>query len=93
MKASNRNFENLSRVGSINGRNRFTVNTANSNEIGIAVTQSGSKKATTLELVVPVGRSYKGSRRAGHLMLNGRQMRELYESLREVYENGLVNNG
>jgi hypothetical protein len=93
MRATNRSFENLSRLGTFNGRNRFTVRTAESNEIGVAVTQPGSKKATTLEIVVPAERSYLGSRRAGRLVLNGHQMRELYETLRAAYETGVINNG
>jgi hypothetical protein len=93
MKIANRNFRNLAGIGTKNGRNRFTVRTATSNEVGVSITQPGSKKATTLEIMYPAARSNVGSRRAGRLVLNGRQARELYETLRAVYENGVINNG
>lgn len=90
-RTTNRSFESLSGLGTVNGHNRFTVRTAELTDIGVAVEQSGSKKATTLEIIVPARRSYRGSRRAGRVVLNGRQARELFETLRVHYETVSLN--
>lgn len=85
---SNSSYDSLSRIGSrTNPRNSVRINTAESDTLGINVEQSALKKAVSMEIVVPIRRSGKGSRRAAHLSLSGRQARELYESLQQFYSN------
>lgn len=85
-RTANRSFRSLAGLGTVNGRNRVTVHPAELTDIGVVIEQSGSKKATTLELVVPTRRSSRGSRRATRVALNGHQARELFETLRAHYE-------
>ena len=56
-----------------------------SDVIGVNIEQAAAKKAVKLELVVPIARSDRGSRRTAHLSLSGKQARELYEALSEFY--------
>lgn len=86
MKVTNRAYDSLSRLGSQNPKNMKEVSVAESSEIGVMIERKGEHKATTIEIVVPVSRSKKGSRRASLMELNGSQARELYETLREFYE-------
>ena len=82
---SNTSYDRLSNIGALNSHNRTLMRTADSTDIGVAVSRSGEKKATTLELIVPTRRSTKGSRRATFIELNGQQARDLYETLRSFY--------
>ncbi len=86
MKTTNRKFMRLAGLGTINPANSFTLPTAEVDAVGVSVTSPGSKKAVTLELLYPAPRSKVGSRRAGHILLNGHQTREIYETLRAHYE-------
>lgn len=92
MKTVNRNFRKLSRLGSKQSNLNKTMRTVDTTEIGVSVAQPGYKKATTLEIVVPTKRSFAGSRRVSRIVLNGHQMRELYETLHFAYATGVVNN-
>lgn len=85
---SNSSYETLSRIGTgANPRNSIKITTAESDIVGVNMEQSAIKKAVSMEIVVPIRRSGKGSRRAARLSLTGRQARELYESLQRFYEN------
>lgn len=83
-KTVNSSYRELSHLGHNNRGNRFNVVTSDVNQIGVAVIQSGSKKATTMRLLVP-GRTLRGSRRAAALSLNGAQARQLFETLSKHY--------
>lgn len=84
---SNTYYTSLARLGTgTNPRNGVRVTTRESaDEIGVSVEQPASKKAIRMEMVVPIRRSGRGSRRAARFTLNGRQARELYETLERFY--------
>ena len=83
---TNTHYASLARLGSgSNPRNRVLLQTAESDTIGVNLEQSASKKAVRMEMVVPITRSRKGSRRAAHIELSGRQARDLYETLYRFY--------
>lgn len=86
-KTVNSSYRALSHLGHNNRGNRFNVVSSNVPEIGVAVIQSGAKKATTVRLLVP-GRTLRGSRRAAALTLNGAQAREIYETLQKHFDLG-----
>jgi hypothetical protein len=83
---TNNSYTSLARIGTrTNPRNLVTLTTAEADTIGVNVEQAASKKAVRMEMVVPITRSRKGSRRAARLSLSGRQARELYETLDRFY--------
>lgn len=79
-------YETLNRLGSINPRNSLEFKVVETQDIGVTVETSGSKKPISAEIVVPIHRSRRGSRRAAHFRLNGTQTRRLYEALSKFYE-------
>jgi len=83
---TNNGFKQLSGLGTINGRNRINVKTADLDEIGVEIETAGSKKETLLEIFVPAKRSSNGSRRVGRFVLNGKQARALFNTLKNHYE-------
>lgn len=92
MKLVNRNYEVLCGTGSQNRKNKRVLTPTTSGKVGVSVFQPGSKKATTVEILVPVRRSTARSRRVGKLILTGRQARALYNELRNAYEFGFISN-
>lgn len=85
---TNSSYSTLSGIGTRNNpRNAVMVHTAESDTVGISVTQSASKKAVEMEMVLPIRRSSRGSRRTAYVTLSGRQAREIYESLNRFYSN------
>ena len=56
-----------------------------SRTVGVLIEQSGEKKAMHMELIVPLQRSRRDSRRTARLALNGLQARRLYEVLTKFY--------
>lgn len=83
---TNTNYTSLSAIGTRNNpRNALVIRTAESDTVGVLLSQSASKKAVQMEMIVPIQRSSRGSRRAAHLSLSGRQARELYEALGRFY--------
>lgn len=83
---TNSSYVSLSGIGTgTNSRNSVVVHTAESDTVGVAVSQSASKKAVQMEMLLPIRRSTRGSRRAARLTLSGRQAREIYEALNRFY--------
>ena len=83
---TNSNYASLSAIGTgTNSRNAVIIHTAESDTVGVQLSQSSSKKAVEMEMIVPIRRSSRGSRRAAHVTLSGRQARELYEALDKFY--------
>ena len=56
------------------------------NTVGVVVVQSGKNGSTSVGVVIPTGRTEKGSRTTFELELSGRQARQVYETLRKFYE-------
>ena len=85
---TNSSYATLSGIGTrTNPRNAVVVHTAESDTVGVAVSQTTSKKAVQMEMVLPIRRSSRGSRRAAYVTLSGRQAREIYEALSRFYSN------
>lgn len=83
---TNNSFATLARIGTgTNPRNAVVLTTAETDTVGVSLEQEASKKAVRMELVVPISRSQRGSRRAARISLSGRQARELYETLSRFY--------
>ena len=83
---NNPSYVSLSGIGTgTNPRNAVVVHTAESDTVGICVSQSAAKKAVRMEMVLPIRRSSRGSRRAAYVTLSGRQAREIYEALSRFY--------
>lgn len=86
-ETTNTSYDSLARIGSgSNPRNALVFTPTNSNDIGVSVEQPASKKAMTMEVIVPISRSKKTrSRRTARFTLNGVQARKLYETLSKFY--------
>jgi hypothetical protein len=85
-ETSNKSYTVLARIGSgTNPRNVLDFSDAPTDRIGVAVEQEAVKKAVRMELILPIRRSRKGSRRAARFTLSGKQARELYETLGRFY--------
>jgi len=86
-EVSNSSFISLARIGTgKNPKNAVMLTPATANDvIGVSVEQESSKRAVFMELIVPISRSRKGSRRAARFSLNGKQAREVYETLNKFY--------
>jgi len=85
-KATNNSFISLARIGTgTNPRNALVFTPTTSTEIGVRVEQPASKKAITMEVIVPIARSKARSRRTAWFTLNGAQARKLYETLSKFY--------
>lgn len=82
----NSSFDSLARIGTgSNPRNALRFTPTTSTDIGVSVEQPASKKAMTMEVIVPIARSKSRSRRTAHFTLNGVQARKLYETLSKFY--------
>ena len=86
IKTSNPSFEELASIGSRSRRNAVKVSASDATNVGVRVVQGGAKKEISMDLVVPTRRSGVGSRRTTQVRLNGRQARQLFETLRSFYE-------
>ena len=84
MKRTSNSYKSLSRIGARATRNVKTI-PVTMNVVGINITQEQEKRAVNLELVVPTTRTNSDSRRVAKLNLNGRQARQLYETLQAFY--------
>lgn len=85
-ETTNSSFDSLARIGSgSNPRNVVVLTPTNSTDIGVSVGQSASKKAMTMEVILPISRSKRDSRRTARFTLNGSQARRLYETLTAFY--------
>ena len=85
-ETTNSSFTSLSRIGTgSNPRNALVFTPTQSTDIGVSVSQEASKKAMTMEVIVPIARSKARSRRTARFTLNGAQARKLYETLSKFY--------
>lgn len=85
-ETTNSSFSSLSRIGTgSNPRNALRFTPTTSTDIGVSVEQPASKKAMTMEVIVPISRSKVRSRRTARFTLNGVQARKLYETLSKFY--------
>lgn len=85
-ETTNPSYESLARIGTgSNPRNAFRFTPTSSTEIGVSIEQPASKKAMTMEVIVPITRSKTRSRRTARFTLNGTQARKLYETLSKFY--------
>jgi hypothetical protein len=86
IRTSNTSYTRLAGIGTgTNPRNSLVFDDTPMDSIGVTLSQEAAKKAVSMELVVPIRRSRKGSRRTAKFMLSGRQARELYETLNRFY--------
>lgn len=86
VRTSNSSYARLAGIGTgTNPRNSIVFDDAPTDMVGVAVAQDGSKKSVQMELVLPIRRSKRGSRRTARFSLSGRQARELYETLNRFY--------
>ena len=88
-QTENRSFDLLSRIGtrlnSSNHKNRMNLNASEFDTVGVAIEQAGEKKAMKMEVIIPLSRSRRDSRRTAKIELNGIQARRLYETLSRFY--------
>jgi hypothetical protein len=85
-ETTNNSYTSLARIGSgSNPRNALVFTPTESTELGVSVSQEASKKAMTMEVIVPIARSKARSRRTARFTLNGAQARKLYETLNKFY--------
>lgn len=85
-ETTNSSFDSLARIGTgSNPRNALRFTPTASTDIGVSVEQPASKKAMTMEVIVPISRSKTRSRRTARFTLNGVQARKLYETLSKFY--------
>lgn len=86
VETRNPSYTRLSGIGTgTNPRNSIVFDDAPTDMVGVNVTQDGSKKPVQMELVLPIRRSKRGSRRTARFSLSGRQAREIYETLSRFY--------
>jgi hypothetical protein len=83
---SNTSYDSLARIGTgTNPRNTMVFTPTRSTDLGVSVEQPASKKAMTMEVIVPISRSKTRARRTARFTLNGAQARKLYETLSKFY--------
>lgn len=83
---SNTSYARLAGIGTgTNPRNSIVFDDAPTDMVGVTVSQEGAKKPVQMELVLPIRRSKRGSRRTARFYLSGRQAREIYEALDRFY--------
>jgi hypothetical protein len=86
IRTTNTSYSTLAGIGTgSNPRNTLVFDDTPMDRIGVNLEQEGSKRPVTMELVVPIRRSRKGSRRTAKFVLSGRQAREIYETLDRFY--------
>ena len=82
-------YQSLVRIGTrpntSSHRNRINIDASNARTVGISIEQRGEKKAMRMEMIVPLSRTRRDSRRTARLELNGAQARRLYETLSRFY--------
>jgi len=82
-------YDSLVRIGtrpnSTSHRNRINLDASNARTVGVSIEQRGEKKAMRMEMIVPLSRTRRDSRRTARLELNGSQARRLYETLARFY--------
>ena len=82
-------YESLVRIGTrpnMSGhRNRINLDASNARTVGVSIEQRGEKKAMRMEVIIPLSRTRRDSRRTARLEINGAQARRLYETLSRFY--------
>lgn len=84
-------FGKITGIGTRNPENRVAPRICRSRRIEVSVTQERMNTAINMELLLPIQRSERGSRRVAALNLNGSQARALYETLSAFFENANQN--
>jgi hypothetical protein len=79
-------FGQITGIGTVNPENRIAPRTTRSKRVEVLVKQDRRNTPINVEILVPVQRSERGSRRVAALNLNGSQARELYETLAYFFE-------
>lgn len=87
-KVTNRSFDRIAGIGTINPDNRIAPPITPSKKISVVVEQTSSHAPIVVQILVPVKRSTRGSRRVTSLSLTGTQARELYKTLNKVFADG-----
>lgn len=86
-QVTSKGYGKISNIGTRNPDNRVNPPNNTSRRVEVKVTQDRRNTPINVELLVPLQRSDKGSRRVASLNLNGSQARTLYETLAEFFEN------
>jgi hypothetical protein len=86
MIEANNNFNKINRIGTRNSENRIAPVPNTSKRLGVLVSQDRRNTSIGVEILVPLKRSERGSRRVAALKLNGTQARSLYETLASFFE-------
>lgn len=88
-EATTTSYESLARIGTrpntSSHRNRINLNASNARTVGVSIEQRGEKKAMHMEVIIPLSRTRRDSRRTARLELNGAQARRIYETLSRFY--------
>lgn len=88
-EASSASYQSLVRIGTrpnaSNHRNRINLDASDARTVGVSIEQRGEKKAMHMEVIIPLSRTRRDSRRTARLELNGAQARRLYETLSRFY--------
>lgn len=82
---ANNSATSLSRLGRTRKNNSVRFKGTSSTKVGVAVEQSSLHRALRTEVIVPITRSTRGSRRVAKFELNGAQTWALYETLSKFY--------
>lgn len=85
-KITNRSFNRIAGIGTVNVENRIAPPTLRSKKLSVIVEQTSSHAPINVQVLVPVKRSARGSRRVASLNLSGTQARELYKTLRSFFK-------
>lgn len=86
IKVKSEGFGKITRIGTINPENRVSPRPNRSRRVEVSVTQDRRNTPINVEILLPIQRSTRGSRRIAALNLNGTQARALYETLAAFFE-------
>lgn len=86
IKVNSEGFGKITRIGTINPENRISPRPNRSRRVEVSVTQDRRNTPINVEILLPIQRSTRGSRRIAALNLNGTQARALYETLAAFFE-------
>jgi hypothetical protein len=79
-------FGKITGIGTRNPENRVSPRPCATRRIEVAVSQDRKNTPINVEILLPIQRSERGSRRIVSLNLNGAQARSLYETLARFFE-------
>jgi hypothetical protein len=79
-------FGKITGIGTRNPENRLAPRPCQTRRVEVSVTQDRKNTPINVEILLPIQRSDRGSRRIAALNLNGAQARALYETLATFFE-------